>query len=87
MKLLKKYDNILNKIDKPVCKKVKIFIRDPTFDNWDSIRNITLINSAKKPHTLWWIVLSANPVFVRQKRIRKVKDSFIKDWEIIPTPL
>lgn len=84
MKSLEKCENLFGKISPQIQKRIKNYIKKPTFDNWDDIQCIIIGSNMK---TIWQAVIEIDPTFPRSGRRTDLDGNVIKEWECIPEPL
>ena len=86
MKSLENCENIFGKISPQIEKRIKRYIKNPTFDNWDDIQCI-IINSSKQITTIWQAIINIDSTFPRHGRREDELGNIINEWERIPDPL
>ena len=83
MKTLEKCENLFGKISPQIQKRIKNYIKKPTFDNWDDIQCIIISGNMK---TIWQAVIEIDPTFPRRGRSEDLEGNIVKEWERIPEP-
>ena len=85
MKALENCVNVFGEHIKPEYqKKIKQYLDNPTFDNWDEIQGIIIDTHF---NSIWNAVIAYDPTFPRRGRTEDTEGNIIKEWERIPTPL
>jgi hypothetical protein len=85
MKILKNCENIFGKISPQTERRIKKYINNPNYDNWDDIQSIII-----KPEgmtTIWQAMIKSDPTFPKKGRSEDFEGNIIKEWERIPMPL
>jgi hypothetical protein len=85
LRALENCENMFGRISPYIEKRIRKYIANPTFDNWDDIQGI-IINPEGQMITIWRAMIEFDSTFPRTGRTEDFKGNIIKEWERIPEP-
>jgi len=85
MKTLNQCENLFGKISPQIQKRIKNYIKNPSFDNWNDISSIII--NAEGMKTIWQAILKIDPSFPMYGRCTNDEGIVTEEWKRIPSPL